>query len=55
LSYPEKGCARTIAFKLGWSSQPDERFGFEIGDGLRNSPYEAERFEFKVGFMVTKG
>ena len=43
-----------MAFKLGWSSQPDERFGFEIGDGSRNSPFEAERYGFEVGFMVEK-
>ena len=43
-----------MAFKLGWSSQPDERFGFEIGDGSTNSPFEADRFEFEVSFMVEK-
>ena len=43
-----------MAFKLGWSSQPDEWFGFETGDGLRNSPFEAERYGFEVGFMVKK-
>jgi hypothetical protein len=51
-SCPEKGCARTIAFKLGWSSQPDERFGF--GGGSRNSPFEAERFWNCDGFMMKK-
>ena len=43
-----------MAFKLGWSSQLDERFGFEIGDGSRNSPFKAERYGFEVGFIVEK-
>ena len=51
-STPEKGCARTMAFRLGWSSLPDESFGFE--GGLGNSPFEAEGYEVEVGFMVKK-
>ena len=49
---PKKGCAQTIAFKLGWSSWLDESFDFEGGSG--NSPFEAERVGFGIGFMVTK-
>jgi hypothetical protein len=51
-SRPEKVCARTMATKLGWSSQPDERFGFEGGSG--NSSFEAVRFWIGAGFKVTK-
>jgi hypothetical protein len=54
LSCLEKGSARTIAFKLGWSAQPDERFCFETGNGSRNSPFEAEGFATNVGFMIEK-
>jgi hypothetical protein len=54
LSCPEKGNARTIAFKLGWSSQLDERFNFETGDGSRNSPFEVKGFATDVGFMIEK-
>jgi hypothetical protein len=43
-----------MAFELGWSSQLDERFGFETGDGSRNFPFEADKFGFEVGFMVEK-
>ena len=39
-----------MAFRLGWSSQPDERLGFE--SVLGNSPFEAEGYEVEVGFMV---
>jgi hypothetical protein len=46
----EKGCARTIAFKLGWSSPPDERLGF--GGGSANSPFEVDWQGFEVGFMM---
>jgi hypothetical protein len=48
----EKGCARTKAFKLGWSSSPDERLGF--GGGSANSPFAAGRKGFEVGFMMEK-
>ena len=41
-----------MAIKLGWSSQPDEIFGLEGGSG--NSPFEAERVGFGVGFMIEK-
>jgi hypothetical protein len=51
---PRKGSARIIAFKLGWSSQLDEWFCFEIGDGSRNSPFEVEGFAMDVGFMIEK-
>jgi hypothetical protein len=47
---PEKVCAQTMAIKLGWSSQPDGRVGF--GAGSRNSPFEAKRLEFEVGFII---
>ena len=39
-----------MAIKPGWSSQPDEIFGLEGGVG--NSPFEAERVGFGVGFIV---
>ena len=39
-----------MAIKRGWSSQPDERFGF--GGGLENSPFEADRYWIGVVFMV---
>ena len=39
-----------MAIKLGWSSQLDQIFGLE--GGSRNSPFEAERVGFGVGFMV---
>ena len=52
MSCPEKGCARTIAFKLGWSSLPNERFEFEGGSG--NSPFEAAGFAKDDGFMIEK-
>jgi len=32
-----------MAIKPGWSSQPDERVGFE-GGGLEKSPFEVEMF-----------
>jgi hypothetical protein len=38
-----------MAFKLGSSSLPDERFGFETDDGSMNS-----RFCIGFGFMVKK-
>ena len=41
-----------MAIKLGWSSWPDERFGFRKSGGSRNSPFEAERFGFEIGFIV---
>jgi hypothetical protein len=49
---PEEDSARTIALKLGWSSQSDEQFYFKTGDGSRNSPFEAEGFATDVGFMI---
>ena len=39
-----------MAIKRGRSSQPDEIFGLE--GHLGNSPFEAERVGFGVGFMV---
>jgi hypothetical protein len=51
-SSPEKGCARTKAFKLGWSLLPDERLSF--GGGSANSPFVAGRKGFEVGFMMEK-
>ena len=39
-----------MAIKPGRSSQPDEIFGLE--GHLGNSPFEAERVGFGVGFMV---
>jgi hypothetical protein len=48
---PEKGSARTIAFKLGL---PDEWFCFKTGDGSRNSPFEVAGFATNVGFMIEK-
>ena len=39
-----------MAIKPGQSSQPDEIFGLE--GRLGNSPFEAERVGFGVGFMV---
>jgi hypothetical protein len=39
-----------MAIKAGWSSQLDENFGF--GGGSENSPFEAERVEFGVAFIV---
>jgi hypothetical protein len=51
-SSPEKGCAQTMAFRLGWSSQPDGRLGFEGGSG--NSPFEVGWFWIRVEFMVKK-
>ena len=39
-----------MAIKPGWSSPPNERFGF--GGGSLNSPFEAVRFGYEVGFMV---
>jgi hypothetical protein len=41
-----------MAFKLGWSSLPDERLGF--GGGSVNSPFEADRFWVRVVCMVKK-
>ena len=41
-----------MAMNLGRSSQPDEIFGLEGGSG--NSPFEAERVGFGVGFMIEK-
>jgi len=41
-----------MAIKLGWSSQLDEKFGLE--GGLGNSPFEAKRVGFGVGFMIEK-
>jgi hypothetical protein len=41
-----------MAFRLGWSSLPDERFDF--GGGLANLPFEAEGFLIRVDFMVIK-
>jgi hypothetical protein len=41
-----------MAFRLGWSSQPDGNFDFESGS--RNSPFEVEGYEVEVGFMVKK-
>jgi hypothetical protein len=52
LSCPKKGCAQTMAIKLGQSPQPDERFGFGESGGSRNSPFEAKQFFKGVGFMV---
>ena len=54
LSFSEKGCARTIAIKPEWSSLPDEWFSFGESDGSRNSPFEAERFWYEVGFIMKK-
>jgi hypothetical protein len=51
---PEKGSAQTKAFKLGWSSWPDEWVGFETGDGTRNSPFEVKGFAMDVSFMIEK-
>ena len=39
-----------MAIKPGQSSKPDEIFGLE--GHLGNSPFEAERVAFGVGFMV---
>ena len=41
-----------MAIKPGWSSRPDERFGF--GGGLENSPFEVDRYWIGVDFMVIK-
>ena len=41
-----------MAIRPGWSSPPDERFGF--GGGSENSPFEVERFLIGVEFMVKK-
>ena len=51
-SSPEKGYAWTMATKPGWSSPPDERFGF-VGCS-ENSPFEVERFLRGVEFMLKK-
>jgi hypothetical protein len=32
-----------MAIKLGWSSQLDDWFGFEEGDGSGNSPFKAKK------------
>ena len=40
-----------MAIKPGWGSQLDEIFGLE--GHLGNSPFEAKRVGFGVGFMVT--
>jgi hypothetical protein len=47
---PKKGCAQTMAMKVGWSPLPDERFGF--GGGSANSPLEVEGFWIGVDFML---
>jgi hypothetical protein len=41
-----------MAFRLGWSSQPDGRLGFEGGSG--NSPFEVGQFWIRVEFTVKK-
>ena len=41
-----------MAIKPGQSSRPDEIFCFEGTSG--NSPFEAERVGFGVGFMIEK-
>jgi len=53
-SCPEKGCAQTMAIKLGWSPLPDENFGFGESGGSWNSPFEVERVGFGIGFMIEK-
>ena len=37
-----------MAFELGWSSQPDEQFGFETGDGSRKSPSKQKGMDLKL-------
>ena len=41
-----------MAIKPGWSSLPNERFGF--GGGLANLPFEAKGFFIRVVFMLKK-
>jgi hypothetical protein len=53
-SCPKKGNARIVAISHGWSSYPNERFGFGESGGSWNSPFEVEGFEFVVGFMFGK-
>ena len=43
-----------MAIKLVWSPLLDENFGFGESGGLWNSPFEAERVEFEIGFMIEK-
>jgi hypothetical protein len=41
-----------MALKLGWSSLPDEWFGF--GGSSANSPFEEDRYWIGVDFVMIK-
>ena len=41
-----------MAIKLGQSSQPDEKVGFDGSGGSWNSPFEVDRYWIGVVFVV---